>query len=49
VTSALAPHVTATMHPSAVLRRPTGEERRAELERLIEDMRRIARVLKRGR
>jgi DNA polymerase len=48
VDSPLAPHVTATMHPSAVLRRRTDEERRAELERLIEDMRRIARVLKSG-
>jgi DNA polymerase len=45
VRSALAPFVTATVHPSAVLRRQSSEERRAEMRRLVDDLRGVARVL----
>lgn len=45
VESELAPHLTATVHPSSILRRPTREERHAEMSLLIEDMRRIAKVM----
>lgn len=45
VDSDLARQVTATVHPSAVLRQPTDSARRAEMQRLIEDLRVAARVL----
>jgi DNA polymerase len=45
VESPLAPHVTATVHPSSVLRAPDDETRRAEMARLIDDLRGAARVL----
>jgi uracil-DNA glycosylase len=45
VRSDLAPFVTATVHPSAVLRRPSEAERREEMRRLVEDLRSVARVL----
>jgi DNA polymerase len=45
VPSTLAPHVTATIHPSAILRTRTDAERRAEMERFIEDLRVIRSVL----
>jgi uracil-DNA glycosylase len=45
VKSSLAPFVTATVHPSSILRAPDDETRRAELERFIEDLRKVAAVL----
>jgi uracil-DNA glycosylase len=45
VPSPLAPHVMATVHPSAVLRAPDDETRRAETARLIADLARVAGVL----
>jgi uracil-DNA glycosylase family protein len=45
VRSDLAGFVTATVHPSAVLRRPNAEERREEMRRLVEDLRGVARAL----
>jgi uracil-DNA glycosylase len=45
VPSDLARFVTATVHPSAVLRRPSSAERREEMRRLVEDLRGVARVL----
>jgi uracil-DNA glycosylase family protein len=41
VPSPLAPFVTATVHPSSILRAPTDEARRMEREEFIEDLRRI--------
>lgn len=46
VDSPLAPLVTATVHPSSILRTRTEEERRAALEGLIRDLRAVARALK---
>jgi DNA polymerase len=42
VDSPLAPLVTATVHPSAILRAPDDESRRAEFERLVADLTRVA-------
>lgn len=39
------PYATSTLHPSAVLRRPTEEDRVAEYQRLVEDLRKVAAVL----
>lgn len=36
------PLMTATVHPSAVLRAPDDETRRAEMQRFVEDLRRVA-------
>lgn len=44
--SPLAPFVTATLHPSAILRRITERERRDDMRRLVEDLQRVARVLR---
>jgi uracil-DNA glycosylase family protein len=41
VESELAPLVTATVHPSSILRAPTDEARHAETERFIEDLKKI--------
>jgi DNA polymerase len=43
---ALAAYALATVHPSALLRAPDEETRRHEIERFIEDLRRIGEVLK---
>jgi uracil-DNA glycosylase family protein len=43
--SDLAEHVVATIHPSAVLRAPDDEARRAELEGLVRDLRVVAELL----
>jgi DNA polymerase len=45
VESPLAPRVTATVHPSSILRAPDDETRHAEMARFIEDLRLVARVL----
>jgi uracil-DNA glycosylase family protein len=45
VESPLAPHVTATVHPSSILRAPDKETRRAEMERFVADLRAVAKVL----
>jgi DNA polymerase len=47
VPSPLAPFVMATVHPSSVLRAPDDESRATETERLIEDLRKVAKVLHR--
>jgi len=41
VKSPLAPLVTATVHPSSILRAPTEEGRRAETQRFIDDLKKI--------
>jgi DNA polymerase len=43
--SALAPVVTATIHPSAILRAPDDEARQAEREAFAEDLRVVAKAL----
>lgn len=48
VDSEWAPHVTATLHPSAILRIPEDEDRRREMERYVEDFRAVERRLNGG-
>lgn len=43
--SPLAPKVMGTIHPSAILRAPDDETRRAETERFIAELRKVAQVL----
>jgi uracil-DNA glycosylase family protein len=45
VKSDLAPYVTATVHPSSLLRLPNGADRNAEMEHFVEDLRIIASLL----
>jgi len=45
VPSALAPRVTATVHPSSILRAPDDEARRAEMDRFVADLARVAREI----
>ena len=45
VESELAERVTATIHPSAILRQRTDEDRHAEMERFVADLRLVAGVL----
>jgi DNA polymerase len=45
VASALAPRVLATVHPSSILRAPDDETRRAETERFVSDLKKVARAL----
>ena len=48
VESALAPHMTATIHPSAILRTPDEAARHEEMKRFVQDLKAIAKVI-RGR
>jgi uracil-DNA glycosylase len=45
VVSPLAPIVTATVHPSSILRAPDDETRREEMRRFVQDLRQIAREI----
>jgi len=45
VESPLARHVVATVHPSSILRAPDDETRHSEMERFIEDLKRVAKVI----
>jgi uracil-DNA glycosylase len=45
VPSPLAPRVTATVHPSSILRAPDETTRRADMKRFVRDLKRIAAVL----
>jgi DNA polymerase len=45
VESPLAPHVTATIHPSAILRQRTDDERHTEMAHFVDDLKVVARVL----
>ena len=47
VPSALAPRVTATVHPSSILRAPDEESRHTEMQRFVADLSRVARELSR--
>src|SRR5436190_12685342 len=48
VPSPLAPRVTATVHPSSILRAPDDESRRAEMSLFVRDLKRIAAELGKG-
>src|SRR2546421_1373481 len=46
IESTLAPYIMATIHPSAILRAPDDETRRLERRRFVDDLKKLARVLK---
>lgn len=46
VNSDLAPYVTATIHPSALLRLPDGADRQAKMEHFVQDLRNILPYMK---
>lgn len=48
IPSDLAPYVTATIHPSAVLRQRTDAERHAEMRRLVADLEKVGLALNGG-
>ena len=48
VPSPIAPLVTATVHPSSILRAPSDEARRRERERFVDDLRKIRAAIERG-
>jgi uracil-DNA glycosylase len=48
VESALAPLVTATVHPSSILRAPDAETRRQEMRGFVADLKKVARKLATG-
>lgn len=45
IESDLAPYVTATVHPSSILRAPDDEARHEEMRRFIADLKKIAKVI----
>jgi uracil-DNA glycosylase family protein len=48
VPSSLAPRVTATVHPSSILRAPDDEQRREEMRLFVTDLQKVAVELSRG-
>ena len=48
VPSPLAPRVTATVHPSSILRTADADTRRDEMQRFVEDLRHVAREIARS-
>jgi len=46
IESTLAPYVMATVHPSSILRAPDEETRRLEYRRFVDDLKKLARVVK---
>jgi uracil-DNA glycosylase family protein len=46
IKSTLAPYVMATVHPSSILRAPDDETRRLEYRRFVDDLKKLARILK---
>jgi uracil-DNA glycosylase family protein len=46
ITSTLAPHVTATVHPSSILRARSDEERASQMESFVRDLGKVAEILR---
>lgn len=46
IASTLAPYVMATVHPSSILRAPDDETRQLEYRRFVDDLKKLARVIK---
>jgi uracil-DNA glycosylase family protein len=49
VRNAWAPHLTSTVHPSAILRAPDKEEREREYQQFVEDLKKVQRLWTRSR
>jgi DNA polymerase len=47
--SRLAPYVTATVHPSSILRAPDDATRHAETDKFVQDLRVVAKALRSAR
>lgn len=47
IESELAPHIVATVHPSAILRAPDEDARHEEMAKFIDDLKQVARALNR--
>lgn len=47
IESELAPHIVATVHPSAILRAPDDDARHEEMAKFIDDLKQVARALNR--
>jgi DNA polymerase len=45
VDSPLAPRVTATVHPSSILRAPDEEARRTEMAEFVKDLKKVAKTI----
>lgn len=45
INSPLAPYVTATVHPSSILRAPDDETRHEEMKRFVADLKKVAKVI----
>jgi len=45
ISTTLAPHAVATVHPSSILRQQTQEDRRREMERFMADLKVVAKLL----
>jgi len=48
VPSSIAPHVIATVHPSSILRAQDADSRHRQMEALVDDLRQVARLIKRS-
>ena len=46
ISSTLAPYVMATVHPSSILRAPDDETRQLEMRRFVDDLKKLAKVIK---
>ena len=46
IESTLAPYIMATVHPSSILRAPDDETRRLEHRRFVDDLKKLARIIK---
>jgi uracil-DNA glycosylase len=46
IESTLAPYVMATVHPSSILRAPDDETRQLEYRRFVDDLKKLARIIK---
>ncbi len=49
IASSLAPNVIATVHPSSILRAPDDDARHVQMKAFIDDLRQVARVIKKKR
>ena len=49
IPSDIAPFITATVHPSSILRAPDEETRHAEMERFVDDLKQVNKVLRESR
>lgn len=49
IPSEIAPFITATVHPSSILRAPDEETRHSEMERFVDDLRQVSKAMRESR